>query len=109
MKEIKEKLFKVLDMKDSIIFNDDKDKLKIDSLQKIINYPLLSTLNIPFICHKMSTLIYDIVKLNQNFPKARILDIIHPQGNSSKVINIPKYVNVLKLILILSTFFIFFI
>ena len=77
-------------MKVSIIFNDDKDKFKIDSLQKINNYPLLSTLNIPFTCHTMSTLIYDIVKLNQNFPKARILDIIHSQGSSSKVINIPK-------------------
>ena len=85
LKETEEKLFKLLNMRNSIKFNDDKDKLKIDNLQQINNYPLLSTLNIPFTCHSMSILLYDIVKLNQNFPKARIFVIIHPQGNSSKV------------------------
>ena len=65
-------------------------KLKIDNCHKINNYPLLSTLNVPFTSHTMSTLLYEIVKLNTNFPKARILDIIHPQGRTSKVINIPK-------------------
>ena len=90
LKEMGEKLFKLLDMRNSIKFNDDNDKLKIDNLQKINNYPLLSTLNIPFTCRTMSTLLYEIVKLNQFFPKACILDIIHPKGRSSKVINIPK-------------------
>ena len=77
-------------MRKSIKFNDDEDKLKIDNLQQINDYPLLSTLNIPFTCHTMSTLLYKIVKLNKHYSKARILDIIHPQGRSSKVINIPK-------------------
>ena len=90
LKETEEKLFKLLNMRNSIKFNDDKDKLKIDNLQQINNYPLLSTLNILFTCHSMSTLLYDIVILNQHFPKANILDIINPQGNSSKVSNIPK-------------------
>ena len=90
LKEMEETLFKLLDMRNSIKFNNDKDKLKIKNLEHINNYPLLSTLDIPFTCHTMSTLLYDIVKLNQHFPKARILDIIHPQGSSSKVINIPK-------------------
>ena len=90
VKKMEEKLFKLLDMRNSIKFNDDKDKLKIDNLQKNNNYPLLSTLNIPFTCHRKSTLLYEIVKLNQHCPKPRILDIIHPQGSSSKVINIPK-------------------
>ena len=90
MKELENKLFKLLDMRNSIKFNDDNDKLKIDNLLKINNYPLLSTLNIPFTCYTMSTLLYEIVKLNQNFPKACILDIIHPQGSSSKVIDIPN-------------------
>ena len=85
LKEMDDKLFKLLHMRNSIKFNDDKDKLKIDNLQKINNYPLLSTLNIPFSSHTMSTLLYEIVKLNQNYPKACISDIIHPQGSSSKV------------------------
>ena len=89
LKEMDEELFKLLHMRNSIKFNDDKNKLKINNLQKINNYPLLSTLNIPFTSHTMSTLLYEIVKLNQNYPKACILDIIHPQG-SSKVINITK-------------------
>ena len=87
MKEMGEKLFKFLDMRSSIKFNDDNNKLKIDKFQKISNYPLLSTLNIPFTCHTMSILLYEIVKLSQHFPKACILDIIHPQGNTFKVIN----------------------
>ena len=77
-------------MRNSIKFNDDKDKLKIDKLQQINDYPLLSTLNIPFTCHTMSTLLYEIVKLNEHYPKPRIMDIIHPQDRFSKVINIPK-------------------
>ena len=34
LKQMEEKIFKLLDMRDSIKFNDDKDKLKIDDLQK---------------------------------------------------------------------------
>ena len=34
LKEMEEKLFKLLDMRNSIKFNDDNDKLKIDNLQK---------------------------------------------------------------------------
>ena len=90
MKEMEEILFKLLDMRNSIKFNDNKDNLKSDNLQQINNYPLLSTPNIPFTCHTMSTLLYKIVKLNKHYPKARILDIIHSQGRSSNVINIPK-------------------
>ena len=90
LEETEDKLFKLLDMRNSIKFNDDKDKLIIDNLQQINDNSLLFTLNIPFTCHTMSTLLYEIVKLNKNYPKARIMDIMHPQGRSSKVINIPK-------------------
>ena len=90
LKEMDDKLIKLLHMRNNIKYNDVKDKLKIDNCHKINNYPLLSTLNVPFTSHTMSTLLYEIVKLNLNFPKARILDIIHPQGRTSKVINIPK-------------------
>ena len=98
LKQMEEKIFKLLDMRNSIKFNDDKDKLKIDNFQQIKDYPLLSTLNILFTCHTISTLLYEIVKLNKHYPKARIMDIIHPQGRSSKVINISKEINVLLLI-----------
>ena len=90
LKEMDDKLIKLLHMRNNIKYNDVKDKLKIDNCHKIHNHPLLSTLNIPFTSHTMSTLLYEIVKLNTKFPKARILDIIHPQGRTSKVINIPK-------------------
>ena len=63
LKEMEEKIFKLLDMRNSIKFNDDKGKLKIDNLQKINNCPLLSTFIIPFTCHTMLTLLYEIVKL----------------------------------------------
>ena len=86
LKETEEKIFKLLDMRNSIKFNDDKDKLKIDNLQKINNYHLSSTLNIPFTFHTMP---YNANIVIWGY-KARILDIIHPQGRSSKVINIPK-------------------
>ena len=39
MKEMGEKLFKFLDMRSSIKFNDDNNKLKIDKFQKNSNYP----------------------------------------------------------------------
>ena len=58
MKEMEEKLFKLLDMRNNIKFNDDNDKLKIDKFQTISNYPLVSTINILFTCHIMSTLLY---------------------------------------------------
>ena len=47
LKETEEKLFKLLDTRNSIKFNDDKDQLKIDILQQTI-----------------STLLYEIIKLN---------------------------------------------
>ena len=90
IKEMEETLLKLLDMRNSINFNDDNDKLKIDKFQKISNYPLLSTLNIPFTCHTKSTLLHEIVKLSQYFLRVCMLDIIHLHGSSSKVINIPK-------------------
>ena len=79
LKEMDDKLIKLLHMRNNIKYNDIKDKLKIDNCQNINNYQLLSTLNIPFTSHTMSTLLYEIVKLNLNFPKARILNILHPQ------------------------------
>ena len=93
--QIKEKdncLFNILNMRNDISFNKDNDNLDIDDNSKQKNYPLLSTLNISFISHIMSVLLYEIVKLFLQFPKSCLMDIKHPQGSLSKAINLSKYV-----------------
>ena len=77
-------------MKNNISFNKDIDKLDIDDNTKQEIFSLLSTLNVPFTSHTMSVLLYDIVKLSQQFPKSCLMDIKHPQGSISKVINVSK-------------------
>ena len=83
-------LFNILNMRNDISFNKDNDNLDIDDNTKQKNYTLLLTLNVPFTSHKMSALLYEIVKLSQQFPKACLMDIEHPQGSISKVINVSK-------------------
>ena len=61
--QIKEKddyLFNILNMRNNISFNSDYDKLHIDEITKQKTYSLLSTLNVPFISHTTSVLLYDI-------------------------------------------------
>ena len=77
-------------MRNNISFNKDNDKLDIDDNTKQKNYPLLSTLNVPFTSYTMSVLLYEIVELSQHFPKLCLMNIKHPQGILSKVINISK-------------------
>ena len=84
----------------NISFNSDNDKLHIDDNTKQKNYPLLSTLNIPFTSHTMSVLLYEIIKLSQEFPTLCTMDIKHPEGSLSKVINISKYVKFYIFVLI---------
>ena len=64
--------------------------MDIDDNTKQKSYPLLSTLNVPFTSHTMSVLLYEIVKLSQQFTKSCLMDIKHPQGSFSKVINVSK-------------------
>ena len=77
-------------MKNNISVNKDNNNLDIDDNTKQENYPLLSILNVPFTSRAMSVLLYEIVKLFQQFPKFYLMDIKHPQGNLSKVINVSK-------------------
>ena len=88
MKEKYDCLLNKLNMRNNISFNNDNDKFSIDGITKQKHYPLLSTLNIPFTSHTMSILLYEIIKLSQEFPKACIMDIKHPEGFFSKIINI---------------------
>ena len=48
-------------MRNNISFNKDNDKLGIDDNAKQKNYPLLSTLNVPFTSYTMSILLYEII------------------------------------------------
>ena len=91
--KIKEKdncLFNVLNMRNNISFNKNNNKLNIDNNTKQKKYPLLLTLNVPYTSHTMSVLLYEIIKLSQQFPTSCIIDIKHPQGSLSKVINFSK-------------------
>ena len=91
--QIKEKdncLSNILNMRNNIPFNKDNDKLDIDDNTKQKNYVFLSTLNVPFTSHTISVLLYEIVKLSQQFPKSCLMDIKHPQGSLSKVNNVSK-------------------
>ena len=93
MKEKNDCLFNILNIRNNISFNNDNDKLNIDDITKLKKYPLFSTLNVPFTSHTMSILLYDIVKLFQEFQEFRkscIMGIKYPQGFFPKVINISK-------------------
>ena len=70
--------------------DNDNDNLIIDDMTKLENYPLLSAFNVPFTSHTMSSLLYEIFKLSQDFPDSSIMDIKYTQGSSSKLINILK-------------------
>ena len=91
--QIKEKdscLFNILNMRNNISFNKDNDNLDIDDNTKHKNYPLLSKLNVPFTSHTRSVLLYEIVRLSQQFPKSCLMDSRHHQGSLFKVINVSK-------------------
>ena len=51
-------------MRNNISFNKDNNNMDIDDNTKQKNYPLLSTLNVPFTSHIMSLLLYKIIKLS---------------------------------------------
>ena len=55
-------LFNILNMRNNISFNKDNDNLDIDDNTKQKNYPLLSTLNVPFTSHTTLVLLYEIIK-----------------------------------------------
>ena len=77
-------------MENNQSFNTVNDKLNINYITKNQNYSLLLTLNVPFPSHIISMLLYEIVQLSKEIPDSYIINIKHPQGSESKVINIPK-------------------
>ena len=53
----KDGVFKVLNMRNNQSFNNVSDKLNVDDESRNNNYPLLSTLNVPFTSHTISILL----------------------------------------------------
>ena len=81
----KDRLFKLLNKRNNQSFIDVNDKLYIDEGKIKIShlmYHLLLILSLLFL--------YEIVKLSKEFPDSYIMNIKHPEGSESKVINIPK-------------------
>ena len=65
-------------------------KLQIDDSMLKEKHPLLHSLRIPFIPHIISTILYEIIKLLEQFPNINILSIKHWRSTESTVINITK-------------------
>ena len=53
-------------------------------------YPVLHYPRIPFIPNLMSTILHEIFKLSEKFPKTNILSIKYFCGTQSTVTSIPK-------------------
>ena len=51
---------------------------------------MFHSLHIPFFSNVMSTILHDIFKLSEQFPKTSILSIKHFCGAESTAISIPK-------------------
>ena len=65
-------------------------KFQIDDSIIKEKYPLLHFLHIPFISHMMPTILYEIIKLSEQFPNINIVSLKHWRGVESIVIHIPK-------------------
>ena len=77
-------------MRNNQSFNNINNKLNIDDKTKQEFFSLLSTFNVPFTSHTMSTLLYEIVKSSKFFLDSCIMNIKNPQESKSKLIHIPK-------------------
>ena len=78
MKKKEDSLFNISNMRKNKSFNNDNDNLDIDDTKKQKHYSLLSTLNIFFTSHTMSILLYEDIKLSQEFLDSSIMNIKHP-------------------------------
>ena len=90
IKEQKNSLVKILNMRNNESFIDISNNFDIDDSTKKQNYSLLFTLDVPSTSHAISTLLYEIVKFSKEFPDYSITKIKYPQGSTLEVINIPK-------------------
>ena len=65
-------------------------KLLVEETELKINYSMLHSLHIPVIPNVISTILQEIFKLSERFPKNNLLSIKSFCGTDSTVINIPK-------------------
>ena len=77
-------------MRNNESFINISNDLDIDDSTKQQNCRLLSTLNVPFTFHTMSTFSYEIIKLSKEFLHSSITKIEYPQRSKPEVIHIPK-------------------
>ena len=66
------------------------EKLQVEETELKINYPMLHSLHIPVIPNVISTILQEIFKLSERFPKKKLLSIKSFCGTDSTLINIPK-------------------
>ena len=66
------------------------EKLQVEETELKNNYPMLHSLHIPVIPNVISTILQEIFKLSERFPKNNLLSIKSFCGTDSTLINIPK-------------------
>ena len=66
------------------------EKLQVEETELKNNYPMLHSLHIPVIPNVISTILQEIFKLSEQFPKNNLLSIKSFCGTDSTLINIPK-------------------
>ena len=66
------------------------EKLQVEETELKNNYPMLHSLYIPVIPNVISTILQEIFKLSERFPKNNLLSIKSFCGTDSTLINIPK-------------------
>ena len=66
------------------------ENLQVEETELKINYPMLHSLHIPVIPNVISTILQEIFKLSEQFPKKNLLSIKLFCGTDSTLINIPK-------------------
>ena len=66
------------------------EKLPVEKNELKNSYPLIHSFHIPVIPHVISTLLQEIFKLSEKFPKYNLLSIKSFCGTDSTLLNIPK-------------------
>ena len=84
------RLLNLIDMNVESSSNLSYEKLLVDETVLKNNYPLLQSLHIPITPNAISTLLQEIFKLSELFPKKNVLSFKSYCGKNSTLIDIPK-------------------
>ena len=66
------------------------ERLPVEGTELKNDFPMLHSLHIPVIPNVVSTILQEIFKLSEQFPKNNLLSIKSFCGTDSTLINIPK-------------------